>query len=113
MMNVMLTGVPAEWKKGTAELLAELGLAEAAGGAEVEVLRGKGLHVVREGEKIVITAERANDYFRALSYLKSALNGGGDVHETCNNTTLCLMEDMSRNSVMTVEGVKRLIRQLA
>ncbi len=113
MRSIMPAGVPAEWKQGTAELLAELGIVETADGVKVEVTRGKGLHVVGEGDKITVTAERPRDYFRALSHVKTVLAGGADVHETYHATTLCLMEDMSRNSVMTVEAVKRMIRQLA
>ena len=113
LLKVNLVGVPAEWELGTTEILTELGILRDPDGTTVTVARGKGLSVVAEGEEIRLIADRPTDYLRALTHLKAKLTGGADVTECARTTTLCLMEDMSRNSVMHVEGVKRLIRTLA
>ncbi|MBQ9802806.1 MAG: beta-N-acetylhexosaminidase [Clostridia bacterium] len=113
MSKIRFLNLPEEWKQGTAELLPELGLTTAADGTPVTVKRGKGLALTSEGDSLVITAERATDFFRALSHLKSKLDGGADITERCRATTLCLMEDMSRNAVMHMDGVKQMLRDLA
>ncbi len=112
-LKICLHNVPAEWEFGTAELLPELELAIDAAGYTVTVARGKGLSVVPTATGAAITAERACAYFRALSHLRTVLASGKAVRETARADSLGLMEDMSRNAVMHVAGVKRLIRTLA
>lgn len=111
--SICLQGLPTEWEAGTAELLPELGLVADGNGIPVTVSRGKGLSVAPCEGGAVIAAERACDYFRALSHLRTVLATGEPVQETAHADSLCLMQDMSRNGVMHVSGVKRLIRTLA
>jgi Na+-transporting NADH:ubiquinone oxidoreductase subunit NqrC len=60
-------------------------------GAFVEVKRGKGISVVGENGKYVLTADRITDFCRALTHLKRKISGGEDVVEQCRANTLCLM----------------------
>ena len=113
MQELKLIGLPEEWRQAAAELLPEVALTETANGTPVKVVRGKGLSLVGEGEGITLTAERTADFCRALSHLKRKLAGGADVREQYGLTSLGLMQDMSRNAVMSVPAVKRLLRQLA
>ena len=111
--SVCFAGLPQEWKKGTELLLPQLGLEIAESGKTVRVLRGEGLSVCEENGAYVICADRANDYFRALSHLPSVMKSGVAVKEKSVATTLCVMEDMSRNSVMNMASLQRLLRTLA
>ena len=113
MDKVYFKNLPLEWSTAANELLPELGLLRVPDGAFVEVVRGKGLSVVGENGKYVLTADRTTDFCRALSHLKRKISGGADVVEQCRANTLCLMEDMSRNSVMHVSAVKQMVRYLA
>ncbi len=113
MLNISVNGLPAEWERATNELLPELDLARAEGGAPVRVCRGDGLHVVKEGNGVVLTAGRIQDYNRGLSHIRAVLAGAGDVHEHCAAGTLGLMPDCSRNAVLHLDGAKRMARYLA
>ncbi|MBQ2758079.1 MAG: beta-N-acetylhexosaminidase [Clostridia bacterium] len=113
MNKVYFKNLPLEWSAAANELLPELGLVRVPDGAAVEFVRGKGLSVLGENGKYVLTAERVTDFCRALSHLRRKLAGGADVQEVCRTKTLCLMEDMSRNAVMHVSAVKQMLRYLA
>jgi len=71
------------------------------------------LSVTKNGDTVTVTYRRRNDFCRALSHLSAVLETGSEIHETARFDTLCYMADNSRNSVMTVASVKRLIRYLA
>ena len=113
MLKVYFEVLPTEWEAGTREVLPELGLSLDGAGVPVRVSRGKGLSVLPADGVICITAERACEYFRALSHLRAAITEGKAIAETAHADTLGLMQDMSRNAVMHVAGVKRLLRTLA
>ena len=113
MNKIYFKNLPIEWSDAAKELLPELDLVRVPDGAPIEIVRGKGLSITEKNGVYLLTVERLTDFCRALSHLKRKLAGGKDVHEQCRATTLCLMEDMSRNAVMHLDGVKKLLRNLA
>ncbi|MBQ8340631.1 MAG: beta-N-acetylhexosaminidase [Clostridia bacterium] len=113
MQKICFRNLPKDWEKGTEALLPQLSLAVDATGIPVTVEVGKGLSVTSEAGGVHIVAEGKKEYFRALSYLPGKLAGKADVEESCKATMLCLMADVSRNAVMNVASVKRMIRYLA
>ena len=113
MSKIYFKSLPDELKNGTAELLPELGLTLDKSGVAVAVEEGKCLSLSRRGDEVKLTYARKNDYFRALSRLPSLLAGGEEISEQGVMTTLCLMADMSRGSVMTLDATKRMMRYMA
>lgn len=112
-LKVCFAGLPAEWEKGTAELLPELDFARAEDGVLVRVCRGEGLDVTKTENGVTLTVGRVQDYFRGLTHVRAVLAGNGDVHEKCTADTLGLMPDCSRNAVLSLDGAKRMARYLA
>ncbi len=102
--------------EGTRELAAVLGITCGEDGIPVEASpRSEGLMVARQADSCVIQYHRACEYYRALGLLVQGLRQGGDF--TCQETpafqSLGVMLDCSRNAVLTVDSIKRLIRHLA
>ena len=111
--KIRFVDLPAAWQAGTRELLPEFGFVEAQEGVSVRVCRGDGLRVEKEGQGIVLTVSRMQDFFRALSHIRPVLENGVPVHERYTANTMGLMPDCSRNAVLSVAGAKRMMRYLA
>jgi len=96
------------------ELALQLGVSVSED-AEIRVKAqvGDRLGVQGGGTEVVLTYACPNDLFRALSFLPDFLKTQTEICERARFDTLCYMADNSRNSVMTVASVKRLIRYLA
>lgn len=110
---VRFENLSSELQTAAAALLPELGIAEGKGGKTVTVTRGEGLSVVPTPTGAAITYGRITDFCRALSHLAGVLAGGEAVSEKARFTTLCLMNDYSRNGVMNMDAMKRTLRYLA
>ena len=114
MLNIRSVDLPSELFAGTQEVLLQLGLCEDAKGTPVTVIRdGEGLSLKSGNHGVTVTYARRCDFFRALSHLPTVLKEGGEVCEKNWQTTLGLMADVSRNAVMTVDAVKRMLRYMA
>lgn len=75
METVRFLELPKEWAPSVRLLLPEIGVACAENGVPVKVCRGKGLALTRTEEGITLTAERQQDFSRALSHLPALLSG--------------------------------------
>ena len=114
METVRFLELPKEWAPSVRLLLPEIGVACAENGVPVKVCRGKGLALTRTEEGITLTAERQQDFSRALSHLPALLSGRKtEISEKCTATTLCLMAECSRNAVMNLPFAKLYLRRLA
>lgn len=115
-MNIKLKLVDFSEKQARAvrELAEQLGLTLSdAAEIRVKAQMGNGLRVSGSKTEVVLTYARPNDLFRALSFLPRFLETEREISERARFDTLCYMADNSRNSVMTVVAVKRMIRYLA
>lgn len=72
-----------------------------------------GFSVLKTDDGLRILYHRKSDFFRAVSFLPRVYFSGTTVTQQCSVSTLCYMVDCSRNAVMNVSGVKKLIRILA
>ena len=105
-----------ELRAGIAEIAETLNFAIADDGVIVHVTKiGTGLKVFKINDKFHIDYDRKCDFFRALALLISAIKDGTEpsISEKPAFETLTQMIDCSRNAVMNVASIKRLIRTLA
>ncbi len=72
-----------------------------------------GLSVTYTDNGAVITYNRRVELFRAVGRLVDTFEGKTDVKETPAYEDLCVMYDVARNAVFTVDMTKRVIRHLA
>lgn len=112
--QIYFSGLPAAWKESAQSLLFDLGIGLSKEGTKVTVTSGDGLDISRTEDGIRLAVKRQQDFSRALSYLPAFLSGRKTaVFEKCNANTLCLMADCSRNAVLSMDGAKKMIRDLA
>lgn len=112
--QIYFSGLPAAWKESAQSLLFDLGIGLSKEGTKVTVTSGDGLDICRTEDGIRLAVKRQQDFSRALSYLPAFLSGRKTaVFEKCNANTLCLMADCSRNAVLSMDGAKKMIRDLA
>lgn len=103
------------WQDNAEELI-KIGIAELNRHGEMAALpcpckigRGERLRVRLQNGMIEVTAQDFAQIYRGLKLFSS----GKIVDERVESDYLCAMVDCSRNAVLTVESVKRLIRSLA
>ena len=100
--------------RGIEEVKAHTGVEFCASGTTVEVKKaGKGISIKKDGEKIVLTYGADNEFYRALSQLNYVAETGNEISEVAFTKDLCLMADVSRNAVYTMDSIKRMIRYMA
>ena len=113
-MKITFYSLPAELKKGLAEILQELPLELAEDGICVTVQKGDVLALRREGKEITLTYSRKCEFYRALSMLADFVNGTADeLVQKTGADLLSYMADMSRNAVYNIQTAKKMIRKLA
>ena len=71
------------------------------------------LFVRKENDEVIVGYSRKNEAFRGLSMAKGVWEGEESVCQKAKFDTLTLMADCSRNAVLQVKAVKRLLRELA
>ena len=74
---------------------------------------GEGISIAKNECGLSLTYGKTNEFFRALSQIKYVLESGNDVRESTFTTDLCFMADVSRNAVMNMASIKRMIRYMA
>ena len=114
MTSIRLIGFSEAQAAAAREVCQQLGLA-ISDTATVTVTAQEGDCLCVDGTQTDarITYARPHELWRAFSYLPAFLAGGHTVREHSRMDTLCYMADDSRNSVMTADATKRLIRYLA
>ena len=114
MISISLNGCSPTQTAAVRELCEQLGLALCDTAATcVTVMPGDCLSVSGTKTDVQLTYAREHELYRALSHLPAFLETGREICEKSRYGTLCYMADNSRNSVMTVDATKRLIRHLA
>lgn len=113
-MKINIRGINEKQLRAIGELSDQLDLELCADGVAVNVSAGDSLSVVRTAKaEYTVTYAREHQLFRALSRLKTVINGGETVESRGSFDMLCYMADMSRNAVFNVPSAKRMIRYLA
>ena len=113
-MKLKFNGLPSELLAGINEVKDQLGIELCECGLSVDVKQsGDGINIVKSEEGISLTYGKTNEFFRALSQIKNVYESGIAVNEAAFTTDLCFMADVSRNAVMNMASIKRMIRYLA
>lgn len=115
-MNLHFTGEIKEVKFGIERLQKRLGYVLSADGICVEVKKGgNGISVTGDGNSCSIEYERKIDFFRGLGLMVEALKEGKvfNISQKANFKTDGMMFDCSRNAVMTVESIKKMLEMMA
>ena len=113
-MKLNLSSLPFELRESAAELLPILKISEASDGVRLTAVKSEAreLSVRYGGDEAVITYSEPAFFFRALGLL-AEMETGGEVSETPRHNSLGPMLDCSRNGVLTVDSLKRMIRHIA
>ena len=104
-----LYNAPKENEKGLLLLADFLALPD----AEVTFEKDTAMSLSEKNGKIVIGYETPRDAFRALSFLPAFLKDKAPIRQKAKFETLCIMVDCSRNAVVNVESVKKLLLHMA
>jgi hypothetical protein len=113
-MKLDFNGLSPELLKGVNEVKGQLGIELCECGIQVDVNQGgEGINIVRNGDRITLTYGKTHEFFRALSQIKYVYDTGRSVNESTFTTDLCFMADVSRNAVMNMKSIKRMIRYMA
>lgn len=116
-VNIRLTGDMDEVRGGLELLADELGITIGEGGVEIDVQRSEDgcLEASFAGGKGRIRWEQPVHFFRAVGLWVEAWRDGGDFSriEKPRFESNGVMVDVSRNAVLKVDAVKRLLRTMA
>ena len=113
-MKLDLSALPDELRSPASELLGIPRLEEAAGGLKLtaEKTDSHGLRVERRGDSAVIAYSEPAFFFRGLGLLAET-DGDSVINELPRHKSLGPMLDCSRNGVLTVPSLKKMIRHIA
>ncbi len=112
MLKLNFKGEIAEVIKGTEQISKTMHFELSDDGIGVVVSKcEKGFVVFGDKNGAEISYNEKRDFFRALGYLCAKIKEGKDfdISETPNFEMLCLHVDCSRNAVLTVESIKRML----
>ena len=112
-MKINFKGIDEKLLWGVNEVKDQIGI-ELGDGVAVDVKKcGEGISIVKNGDVIELTYGKDNEFFRALSQIKYVYESGNAVNEKTFTTDLCFMADVSRNAVMNMTSIKKMIRYMA
>ncbi len=113
-MKINFRGIDEKLLWGVNEVKDQLDIELVESGVTVDVKKcGEGISVVKNGYNVELTYGKDNEFFRALSQIKYVYESGNAVNEKTFTTDLCFMADVSRNAVMNMKSIKRMIRYMA
>lgn len=113
-MKINFRGIDEKLLWGVNEVKDQLDIELVESGVTVDVKKcGEGISVVKNGYNVELTYGKDNEFFRALSQIKYVYESGNAVNEKTFATDLCFMADVSRNAVMNMKSIKRMIRYMA
>ena len=107
-----LCGIAAELRYPAEELCRECGISVSDGGRKIVAKEGDETSVSLKNDVYTIIYRRKNEFFRELTRL-AELAEGDTIIEKGSFSMLCYMADASRNAVMNIKSLRRLIRYLA
>lgn len=113
-MKLDLSALPEKLRSPASELLPLLGIAEAGDGVKLTavITDERRLSVRFSGGEAVITCSEPAFFFRGLGLLAES-GADADITETPHHSSLGPMLDCSRNGVLTVDSLKKMIRCIA
>ena len=112
-IKLHFSGLTESQKKGLNELSAQLGIITADDGIPVHAVKSDCIFVRKNGTVIELGYSRPNEFYRALSQVRTVLDEDISVSEKSDFDMLCYMADMSRNAVYKIPSAKKMIRLLA
>lgn len=114
-MKLNIALLPNQLQKGVTELQKELGITVDNRGIDIIYNKENELVVdYTSNNNLSISSYNLNQFYRGLRLFKQNYNGLSiKIKEKCNFDNLGIMIDNSRNAVMKVDTVKRMIRLLA
>jgi hypothetical protein len=81
---------------------------------QICISKSDNFNVTLSENKLTVKYTRQNEFFRGLNICKRYMNKGDfSITESCRFDNLALLVDCSRNAVMNVDSVKKLIRMMA
>ena len=113
MLKLNLSKLEPEFRDAARELLDQIGLTEAEDGLVVEAVQWENGLSVTAGSAVSIRWQRKYQFFRGLAHIKQVLRTGKAIEEKPEFEWLSYMTDVSRNGVMTLHAIKKMIRWLA
>ncbi len=114
MLEFHFQGVPESYRPGLEAVSQELKMSLSENGVLVQVQQGKGISLVRDAEKFVLTCGNKTDFFRGVALLcRYADEKELSISEFARFEKCGLMPDCSRNAVLTVDTVKYMLRRMA
>lgn len=113
MLKLNLSKLSPELRSAAEELLPQIGIASAEDGLVVDARQWDNGLFVTAGESVHIRWQHKYQFFRGLSRIKQVLRTGVSVEEKPEFEWLSYMTDVSRNGVMTLPAIKKMIRYLA
>ena len=113
MLKLNLSKLEPEFRDAARELLDQIGLTEAEDGLVVEAVQWENGLSVTAGNTVTIRWQRKYQFFRGLAHIKQVLRTGKAIEEKPEFEWLSYMTDVSRNGVMTLHAIKKMIRWLA
>ena len=115
MIVYNLDAIDKEWNAPLLEIITMQGNCVGINGIKLTLEKGSRFSVVLKNDTLRITYTKKCEVFRGIALLGNTLpeNGKVEFAQKCYFDRLGLMTDCSRNAVMNVQGVKKLIRYLA
>lgn len=113
MLKLNLSKLESELRDAARELLDQIGLTEAEDGLVVEALQWENGLSVTAGDTVKICWQHKYQFFRGLAHIKHVLRTGASLEEKPEFEWLSYMTDVSRNGVMSLPAIQKMIRWLA
>ena len=114
LLKLNFAEIDASLVTGIKELEEQLGIINCADGIKIKAEEcGEGINISHTEHGVLVRYGRKCEFFRALSQLRNVIKSGKEVDEKSFMTDLCFMADVSRNAVLNMASVKRLIRYMA
>ena len=114
-MNIQILNIPKEVEAGLPRAAKTLGVELSGSGIPVSVAKGDTISVKGNANGAAIVYKEKIHFFRAFGLLVEALRKGGDfeVNEKIIFDTAGVMPDLSRDAVMSVDGLCRFMDYMA
>jgi len=113
MLKLNLSNLSPELRAAAEELLPQIGLATAEDGLVVDAQQWNNGLSVAVSDTVRIRWQHKYQFFRGLAHIKQVLRTGVALEEKPEFEWLSYMADVSRNGVMTLPAIKKMIRYLA
>jgi len=115
MLKINLSKLPEDLKLSAEQLLPIIKAEVSDDGIILTAIKTdeKGLLVTYSENNAVITYSELSYFFRGLSFIPELVEKGGEIKEIPSHKSLGPMLDCSRNAVLTLDTIKKMVRHIA